>query len=230
MFPEELTPEEKAEIEKDKSIREVFSAFYELPQDDIVATYSPNEVKYVHQREISFTSAESPYPVLVSSGATSCIILSAFNKTTHLAALAHIDSYIIADSVIENLKKLLTQNTDEVVVDIVGGNQSSQLFIFPLLIELRACTWIKIRSADLKVYENISRMPKALSIDSRTGEIANQFTEAQLPFDLAAKRALELSIQLDYSNLMWKRASLDQPLQVNYDGRKNQAHLLAIVS
>lgn len=226
LFPE-LTSEEKAEQEQDKAKREVFAALYNLPQNDVVATFLPSEVKYVYQREISLTDSKNQFPVLVSSGATSCLILSAFNITTHMAALTHIDAYITADSVIENLKKLQVQDSEEIVLDIVGGNKNSQQFICPLLIKLRECTWIKIRSADLDVHSDRSQTPKALSIDSRTGEIANQFTEAQLPFDIKIKKTLMLSVMRDYSRLMWKNASLDQPLKVNYDGRQKPNHILA---
>ena len=69
---------------------------------------APSRVHWIVQGEAAITDATSGTPIIGSVGATSCVIISAYNRSNQRAGIAHIDTPIVVTKVLNFLHYALT--------------------------------------------------------------------------------------------------------------------------
>jgi hypothetical protein len=168
-FPEPLiSPEDTEAAAIIANQNQVLKTVLAIPTRYTEPTYQISEAVYVQEHGIAFTSSDSNYPVLVSSGAVTCVIVAAYNPTNRFAVLVHADCLIDLTNLVSHIKSIQNTPDEKIILHLAGGNVFAKRFVNNLILALSAIQNSEFATAFLYQDERDIE-PKALSIDARTG-------------------------------------------------------------
>lgn len=186
----------------------------ELNSPDRAIDLSGNQDAGVSQADIAYTHPDDKHPILASYGAGPCVIVAAHNPKTGVTALAHIDSLTELNHSVRLMMYSVRGKTPDIVeVHLAGAVEHSggDITLGKVIQVLDTLDFVEIKSA------NVARGTDAesLAIDSRTGEVFNQFNPRDLPFS-----GFKSDQEFDANFQLLALRPMPQPLILRYDGRK----------
>ena len=124
------------------------------------------------QRHVGYTNANSKYPILATF-AGSCVICAMYNKASKVASMAHLDTLTdVHPSLNRILVKMSEGKNEDIEVHLAGGNgYGSSINLMNIIIKSINSMDITIKSSNLN-----SLKFTQLAIDSRTGQITDEFS------------------------------------------------------
>ncbi len=137
--------------------------------------FTPEDARGIYIRGYGVTSAQDHQPVLGTNGMGPCLAVAIYNPATKTGTLAHFDTNTKTSSIQTLIDAVRDHQDQKLEVHLAGGelgNVHSQRMVEEVVSRLNSASHVEIISADIL---NASGVLKSLSLDTRTGEIANTF-------------------------------------------------------
>lgn len=161
-------------------VSNVVRSVREIGQPAKAGEFNQQEARGIYIRGYGITSATDPNPVLGTKGMGPCVAVAIYNPKTKMGALAHFDTNTDVESMDKMLYTVRDDADDPLEVHLAGGalgEPNSHRLVEEIVSRLNDEPNLKIKSAELL---NPSGSLKSLALDTRTGEISNQFMGSQL--------------------------------------------------
>lgn len=160
---------------------------------------NPENTFSIFQRHVGYTSENSNYPVLATYGAGPCIILALYNKETKKAGLAHIDGLTMADQTVWWMHTKLSNGKNESLEAHISGGDTTSIKMISNIINRLKYLKIKIKSSNVNTYT-----VDQLAIDSRTGNISNNFHPRNV------KKSKNFDLKMKIIGMQYQKSSISE--------------------
>jgi|GEM_PF-4089469 len=166
-------------VSKDADMSSFLKEIVSLGQEKTYGDFTKDEARGIYIRGYGISHADDKKPILGTNQMWPCIAIALYNPSTKVGAVAHFDTKTDISS-LKDLISLVGGETDKIEVHLAGGqigNSHSLRLGEEIAKELGRNSNLVIKSANLF---NPDGGMKSLALDTRTGQVSNDFMGSQL--------------------------------------------------